>query len=58
MFLVDAATLWLVLIGAFDVGLKAFQIDPLVIVFGSWAHVVSQAIGAAAIWQILRQKFR
>jgi uncharacterized membrane protein YuzA (DUF378 family) len=53
----DFLTLCLVLLGGIELGaIGLFGFSVLTWLFGHWQHFVYDAIGLAAIWQIMRQR--
>ncbi len=60
MWLIDFPTLLLILVGGIELGAQGFfGASPLGLACGPhWRVILYDAIGAAAVWQFFRQKFR
>jgi uncharacterized membrane protein YuzA (DUF378 family) len=59
MWLIDFLTLVLILAAGFQLGIQGvFDFDVTGWLLGTDAAIAYDVIGAAAIWQLLRQKFQ
>ena len=58
MWLLDFPTLVLILAGGIELGAQGLLgFSPMTSLLGPWAPTVNMAIGAAALWQLSRQRF-
>jgi uncharacterized membrane protein YuzA (DUF378 family) len=58
MWIIDCPTLVLIIAAGFQLGLLGFGVDAAPAIFGAYTNVAYMIVGASAIWQLSRQRFR